>query len=918
MISATGNGTKTVFAVLMLFLVLPLYSATSLQKYTISKILFKTHLQRPIDDRKAAKYLLLLDQQPGEIFNYRKNRKSMENLYKTGLFSNVETEVDIGDEKKNNLDLYFILTPQYTITDIEIESNNIKKRDLIKSIFSLRLHTPFDEKNLAAGVREVRDFMNSRGYFNPDIQYRVVKREKRAAAEIHFTISSGRMTRVNKIRLTVPNDFIYYRLKKTFVQKRYIPYRFNKSIEKARKILRKLKYYFPEIKIEEQFLDGTKTAVDLNIVVKPGYRYEFKFEGISDKIDLIGSIWDKKVFEKWAEQESKAKILFNLKEKGYLSAEIESSIRVKGHVKHITFKVNKKKKYLLGDISFEGNNGIGDDELMKMITADDQLYEKLFGVRSSTLRVDQEVVRIYYYFKGYPSCVVAMEPTYHEKRVDIRFRIIEGTRYTVDSILFGGNHGFNSALLYRIMKSRINGPFVQRVVNEDVERIRNFYYARGYDSVEINPEVSQGNQKSILINIDEGSQYKMGNLVIIGASGPQEGLLRARFPMRAGSSFNRVRVDIFKQEIEDSAIFNQITVSKISKPGNIIDVLIQAVPDYSKYYGFGVGWEQPEEVQDANRKDIFSGFRGTLEYQARNIFNRYSTFSGLIQAGPSERRLVISYDTPYFLRKPINSELKITLDSEIYPSYEFERIGVSESIVRKIGANSYMLASLSWYRTQLTQLEILPTDLDRLKDPFDTTALRFSYVREKRDDPFNPTSGMFFSSDLKVGLPIFGNRSFVKFRWSFQKNFKLLRRGVFTFSFRNGLATGDMSITERFFAGGPNTFRGVRTDWLGPTAPGEGGSQKPGGGNALILANLETIFPVPLIPGDSLYYALFADVGNVFEEVGDININRMETAIGFGLRFKTQLGPLRLDFAWHLGPLEGKNFRINLGIGNVF
>ncbi|HLP61834.1 MAG TPA: BamA/TamA family outer membrane protein, partial [Candidatus Deferrimicrobium sp.] len=64
--------------------------------------------------------------------------------------------------------------------------------------------------------------------------------------------------------------------------------------------------------------------------------------------------------------------------------------------------------------------------------------------------------------------------------------------------------------------------------------------------------------------------------------------------------------------------------------------------------------------------------------------------------------------------------------------------------------------------------------------------------------------------------------------------------------------------------------------------------------------------------------SVFADVGNLFEKVSQFRLNQMEKALGFGLKLKTQLGPLRLDFAWNLAKKETDNFRVHIGIGNVF
>jgi outer membrane protein assembly factor BamA len=94
-------------------------------------------------------------------------------------------------------------------------------------------------------------------------------------------------------------------------------------------------------------------------------------------------------------------------------------------------------------------------------------------------------------------------------------------------------------------------------------------------------------------------------------------------------------------------------------------------------------------------------------------------------------------------------------------------------------------------------------------------------------------------------------------------------------------------------------------------------ANKPKGGNALLLLNLEATFPfpIPLIPGYNLYYSIFADIGNVFEKVPDINLRQLERAIGFSLKIKTPLGPVWGSVAWNMAK---NDFILSGGIGNVF
>jgi outer membrane protein insertion porin family len=893
---------KIIILILALFLSAYAYG-NELQAFRVDKINF-TFNGRP-DEKKARKYKLLLNFKTGDTFSYKNIRKSMEHLYKIGSIGNIEVSIEKMPESKVNV--VFAISGKYTIRSIFLSKNkSVKKSSLINSLYSFRVGSYFNPDDIKKTITETRNFLESRGYFNSRIDSVLSKDKETMTASLVLFIKTGKQTRINKVIFILPNKKLLTRIRGYFTGKKYLPYKFKDKIESIKNILKKQKYYFPEVEIKPQFLEKTKLSIDLEVNVKPGFKYIFHFLGMKKNIGLISSIWEKKRFEKWAEKESTARILYFLKNKGYLDAEIESNIKIKGVEKHLTFTVKKNRQYRLGKVSFSGNEAISSKRLGKAITTDDKIFDVLFWLRASSLYIDLGVLEQVYHFNGYPQAQIAMQLDRKGRKTDIDFKIDEGKRLTIESILFDGNIFFDRAKLLSFLRTKESGPFVPQVLNGDVETLLAQYHVHGFDEVEIIPEISPGREKSVLFKITEGDAYKMGNLIIVGASSSQEKLLKKLFPLKINSDFNRDKIERFNQEIETSGIFNEVKIRHIKKGLGFVDILVKVVPDESKYYSFGVGWE--------SRKDV--GLRGTLEYQGRNIFNSTSSLSAMVQLGFQERRGLLSYDTPYFFKNKVNSSFKIWIDSEIFPTYSFNRYGFGESLVRKMSPNSYILASLSWYRTELTDLSVSEFGVDKLFVPFDTTAINFSYVLENRDDPFNPSTGDYFSSDIKVGFPLFEKSySFIKFLWSYQRNFKFLKYGTLAMSVRNGFASGEMSITERFFAGGVHSFRGTKNDYLSPVDVVTG---NPKGGNALVLFNFEATFPILIIPVNDFYYSLFFDIGNVFEKVNDFDMSRLERAAGFSLKIKTQMGPIRVDFGWSLHKRPEGNFVWNIGIGNVF
>jgi outer membrane protein insertion porin family len=303
-----------------------------------------------------------------------------------------------------------------------------------------------------------------------------------------------------------------------------------------------------------------------------------------------------------------------------------------------------------------------------------------------------------------------------------------------------------------------------------------------------------------------------------------------------------------------------------------------------------------------------------------NIFGTAAQASLVGQLSVREKRAVFSWRQPYFFGLPMETYFNAWLEEETRTSFTFEGSGMSLTTVKPLSKTKNMdfLATLRYARRIITHLDFETdvSDIDRLFFPFSTAAISGSYIWENRDDPFNPSRGFFFSSVLEWAFPYFATESdFLKTYNKFQIYAPLIPDVTFSMTTRLGLAKGRIPIHERFFAGGCNSFRGVAFDNLGPKDPESG---KPVGGKALLLFNFELTFPI--IPAfENLYGTLFFDKGNVFGRRKQVSFEGLRNAIGFGLKYKTPLGPIRLELGWNLNPDLGEKKIIGfITIGNVF
>ena len=133
-------------------------------------------------------------------------------------------------------------------------------------------------------------------------------------------------------------------------------------------------------------------------------------------------------------------------------------------------------------------------------------------------------------------------------------------------------------------------------------------------------------------------------------------------------------------------------------------------------------------------------------------------------------------------------------------------------------------------------------------------------------------------------------------------------------------------LPERLYAGGATSHRGFGINAAGPRDLQTG---YPVGGSAAFVNTFELRMPPPTLPyvGDSVSFVLFHDMGNVFQNpedmfpsflnfrqpnrdtcrdvsgtIGHCSFNYFSHALGIGARYRTPVGPIRLDFSYNLNP----------------
>jgi outer membrane protein assembly factor BamA len=283
-----------------------------------------------------------------------------------------------------------------------------------------------------------------------------------------------------------------------------------------------------------------------------------------------------------------------------------------------------------------------------------------------------------------------------------------------------------------------------------------------------------------------------------------------------------------------------------------------------------------------------------------------------------EQRALLNYSWPRFQGHD-NLTVSFTAlydESHDIHTFNYKREEGSAQLTQRFNKALTVFYRLAYRRVSVSHLKITPFLIPLLTQPVRVGEASITLVHDRRDDPVDPHRGIYTTVDLGLAEHIFGSqRDFVRFLarnasyYPIGKKVVLARSTEFgdisAFHY-NGDPQDAIPLAERLFGGGASSHRGFPEDQAGPRDDSTG---FPLGGNALLFNQTELRFP---LIGDNIGGVLYHDMGNVYSSVGDISFrvrqrnmqdfDYMVHAVGFGLRYRTPVGPLRLDLGYSINP----------------
>lgn len=305
-----------------------------------------------------------------------------------------------------------------------------------------------------------------------------------------------------------------------------------------------------------------------------------------------------------------------------------------------------------------------------------------------------------------------------------------------------------------------------------------------------------------------------------------------------------------------------------------------------------------------NRYDLGAGFgtdtgpRVSLGYRNRFVNGYGHSFQASARLSFIWNELNAIYAIP--LADPEKDQLAFTAKS-----------GLEDTVA---GRSKVIRAGVRHATTRWGLREIVALDFQRenftIAGANQTTNLLIPSVNYgwlSSDDAIYPRQGIRVDANLAGAWNGVGSdvsfarlRVFAKGLYSFNDENRLIARGQW-----GELVTGDferLPLTQRFYAGGDQSVRGYRLNEISP----ENAEGDRTGGRHLLVGSIEydrSLF------GD-WGMAVFSDMGWVYNKLSE----PVRIGVGVGARWRSPVGPVRLDFGVPLSKSED-SFQVHLVLG---
>ncbi|MBN2096974.1 MAG: outer membrane protein assembly factor BamA [Candidatus Omnitrophica bacterium] len=575
--------------------------------------------------------------------------------------------------------------------------------------------------------------------------------------------------------------------------------------------------------------------------------------------------------------------------------------------------IQEEERLKIKNIYIQGNKTFSDKKILQLMRTKKAGLFASGLYQEEVLDLDLERLRAFYSQNGFLDAQVNYELSFgpDKNRMQITIQIDEGRQYFVGEVKLQGAVLFPEQQLKQRLQLTTAQVFSKDKLKYDISNIQSFYFEKGYISAEVQVDTVYNEDTGsidLVYKITENELAYINKIKIRGNTKTKDIVIRRELRSYPGQAFDGEKLKRSKERLYNLGFFQEISYdTEATSAPNQKDLIVNVQEAKTGEFAFGAGFSSVEK------------FVGFVEIAQRNFdIANWHSFTGAGQDirvkaefGTSRREYDLSFTEPWIFGHPLS--FGVDGYSRVWErsgttgySYDEQRRGGDLRLGKEF--TDFFRADLM-YKLENVDISNVPDgasqDLKNEVGQNTISSLFLKLTQDTRDNIYSPSKGLVLSASGEVAGGFLGqDKDFFKvmgiadyFKTLVEKlllELKVVAAVADTYS-----NTDTLPIYTRYFAGGTNTIRGFKERTVGP----QDTSGEPIGGKSTLYGTCELTYPL----FELIKIAVFFDGGNVWEKLGDFASGGFKYSAGLGVRVKTPMGPVKLDYGYPLKVDQGED-----------
>jgi outer membrane protein insertion porin family len=902
----------------------------------------------------------------GEPFHQEDVAQAIDGLFATGRFDDIVVEAEAAGD---GVIVRFITKNAWFLGGVSLDGKILipPNRGQLVSTSQLNLGAPYHDDDLTKALDGMKRLLDANGFYESKIAPSVERDSEAQQVFITFTIKEGKRAKyevpVIQGNANLPDSTILratgWRIPIIHWWRQVTDARTRNGVQgllrkyqnqdrlKARVALQKLDY------------DAQHNRVRPNLSVTPGPKVQVK--AIEAKVSRRVLKRYVPVFEEHTVDndllvEGKRNLSDYFQSKGYYDVDVDFRVSPPPNdLETIEYVISQGQRYKIVHVAIAGNKYFTTDIIRERMFMQPATFNLRRGRYSEAFRrKDEENIANLYLANGFRDVKVdaIVDREYRGKagEIAVTVKIDEGAQWLVDNLTINGISQVDRNVVTSWLASAQGQPFSEVNLASDRNQVLTYYYEHGFPNADLKPAWQPSgtpHHVNVTYTVTEGRRQYVRDVVPSGLRTTRQRLVDRTITLHAGDPLSPIEQTDIQKRFYDLGIFARVDTA-IQNPDGDTDhkYVLYNLTEANRYtVGVGVGAQVARfgtpSTTDLSAPAGSTGFSPEFSLDVSRInflgIGHTVTLRGVYSS--IEKKGSLTYVAPRFMNVDGRTITFTALweNSLNVRTFASKREEASVQVSQKFSKSLTGLFRYSYRRVSVSDVVIPVLLVPQLLAPVRIGILSTNLAQDRRDNPGDPHRGIYNTADIGVAGKFFGaQRSFgrVLLRNAtyhpLTRSVTLARQTQFgvisPFAAPAGLSNQEsVPLPERFFGGGADSLRAFPYNQAGPrdvgtpVVPGGPASAPTGfplGGNALFFNNVEVRFP---FIGENIQGVLFHDMGNVFSTLSNISFRASQHnlqdfdytvhAVGFGVRYRTPIGPIRGDLAYSINPPSFVGFK---------